>query len=240
MNCLITGASYGIGRCLALKLASMNYDLLLTYHTNELLIRKLKEEIQSKYKVKCIIKKCNLKDEDEIKGVIDTFQKEFGKIDVLVNNASYSCDNLISNKTKFEFMENLEINVVGTFLMSKYASNIMNKDGVIINMSSTDGIDTYSLYNIDYSVSKAGIIQMTKVFSLSYKDFRTIAVAPNWVDTESTREMSQDYLKKELERIGQKKLISKEKVVNEIIKIIVDKSILSGSIIRIEDDRYEI
>ena len=81
---------------------------------------------------------------------------------------------------------------------------------------------------------------MTKIFSLSYNDFRTIAVAPNWVDTESTREMNQDYLKKELERIGQKKLISKEKVVKEIINIIVDKSILSGSIIRIEDDIYEI
>lgn len=236
MNCLITGASLGIGHDLALKMASLNYDLLLTYNKNEEGCRKLQQEIISKYKVNCFIEKCNLISEQDIKKVIDRFQKKFGNIDVLVNNASVSKDNLIEDKTKKEFMEVLEVNLVGTFLMSKYVSSFIKKGGVIINMSSTDGIDTYSIYNIDYAVSKAGIIQLTKSFALSFPEFRTIAVAPNWVDTESTREMSQEYLQEELKRIGQSQLISKEKVIDEIIHIIVDKSIKSGSLIRIEEE----
>ena len=154
MNCLITGASLGIGHDLALKMASLNYDLLLTYNKNEEGCRKLQQEIISKYKVNCFIEKCNLISEQDIKKVIDRFQKKFGNIDVLVNNASVSKDNLIEDKTKKEFMEALEVNLVGTFLMSKYVSSFIKKGGVIINMSSTDGIDTYSIYNIDYAQNK--------------------------------------------------------------------------------------
>ena len=121
----------------------------------------------------------------------------------------------------------------------KYAYEIMNKDSIIINMASTDGIDTYSIYNTDYAVSKAGIIQLTKSMSLCLQDIKTIALAPNWVDTESTREMNQEYLKKELQRIKQKELIPISKVVNMIIHIIGDKNIPSGSIIRIDGDDNE-
>ena len=235
MNCLITGARIGIGHELALKLASMNYNLMITYYTNQKLCEKLRKDIINNYNVKCIIKRLDLKDEDNIKEVVNEFKNEFGSLDILVNNASCSMDNLISDKTKKEFMHNLEVNVVGTFLMCKYASKIMN-DGLIINMASTDGIDTYSIYNIDYSVSKAGIIQLTKSLSLILKDIRVIAVAPNWVDTESTKEMNLEYLQSELQRIGQKKLIKVDTVVNKIIHIIVDKNILSGEIIRIDGE----
>ena len=239
MNCLITGASLGMGRCLALKFASLNYNLYLTYLTNEKKAFDLKIEIENKYQVKCFIEKCDLRKEEDIKRVINNVKNNLGNLDILVNNASYSCDNLIEDKTKKEFMSVLEVNLVGTFLMSKYASFIMNPNGLIINMSSTDGIDSQSIYNIDYSASKAGIISLTKTFSLSFNNFRTIAIAPNWVDTESTKEMNQEYLESELKRIGQKKLISKEKVVNKIIHIVVDKNVKSGSIIRIDGDEDE-
>ena len=236
MNCLITGASVGIGKALAYKMGSLGYNLFLTYYSNQKLCEELKQELINKYGIECYTSKCDLHSEEEIKNIILKFKDKFGSMDILVNNASISHDSLIEDKTKEEFMDVLEVNVLGTFLMSKYAVSIMNKNGVIINMSSTDGIDTYSLYNIDYSVSKAGIIQLTKVLSLVYNDIRTIAVAPNWVETESTLEMNQDYLKSELERIGQNKLIEKEKVIQDIIHIIVDKSIKSGSIIRIDGE----
>ena len=239
MNCLITGASIGIGRSLALKLASLGYNLLLTYNTNEIKCQELQSYIISEYNVKCIIQKCDLRNEEDIKNVFNKFREEFQGLDVLVNNASISHDNLIEDKSKEEFMDVLEVNLVGTFLMSKYFSNIMSSEGIIVNMASTDGIDTESLYNIDYSASKAGIISITKSFSLSYQKFRTVALAPNWVDTESTIEMNQDYLKEELKRIGQTKLISKDLVVEKIIHIIVDKNIESGSIIRIDGDKDE-
>ena len=236
MNCVITGASIGIGHDLAIKLASMNYNLLLTYNSNYLLCKKLQDEIVSKYQVKCIIKKCDLRNEEDITKVINDCKNNLGNIDILVNNASYSCDNLIDDKTKDEFMDVLNVNLVGTFLMCKYAKDYMNNNSIIINMSSTDGIDTYSIYNIDYSVSKAGIIQLTKCLSLILDNIRVVSIAPNWVDTESTREMDSNYLESELKRIGQKKLITKEEVINKIIHIIVDKNIKSGSIIRIDGE----
>ena len=239
MNSLITGASIGIGHDLAVNLADLGYNLLLTYNTNEKLCKELQDYILENYNVKCIITKCDLREENDIKNVYKVFKENLGNIDVLVNNASFSCDNLIEDKTSEEFKDVLNVNLVGTFLMCKYAYDYMTKDGIIINMSSTDGIDTYSLYNIDYAISKAGIIQLTKSLSLIYNHLRVIAVAPNWVDTESTREMSDDYLVSELKRIGQKELISVDKVVNEIIHIIVDKSILSGSLIRIDGDSNE-
>lgn len=235
MNCLITGASIGIGRSLAIKLASLGYNLLLTYYTNDALCLDLKKEIEEKYRVKCIIKKCDLKNEDEIKSVISIFKNELGDINLLINNAAYSRDNLFLDKSKQEFMEVLEVNIVGTFLMSKYSIPIMNENGIIINMASTDGIDTYSIYNTDYAVSKAGIIQLTKSMSLIFQDIKTIAIAPNWVSTESTLSMNKEYLDDELKRIGQEKLIEKEKVVDTIINAINDRNIESGVVITIYD-----
>lgn len=233
MNCLITGASLGIGRELAINLASLGHNLFLTYHNNQDLCKKLKKELETKYKIKCYIKKLDLKEENNIKNIISLCKEKLGNLDILVNNASISLDNLFQEKTKKEFSEVLEVNVIGTFLISQYATKIMNKDGIIINMASTDGIDTYSVYNIDYAVSKAGIIQLTKSMALILNNIKVIAIAPNWVDTESTLSMNQEYLQEELKRIKQEKLISKEKVVKIIVKAINDKTIRSGDVIRI-------
>lgn len=238
MNCLITGSSIGIGKKLAIKLANLNNNIYITYLTNELKAIELQEEIINNYNVKCFIKKCDLREEEDIISIVNDFKNKLGNIDLLVNNASISHDNLIIDKTKEQFMDVLNVNLVGTFLMTKYAISDMN-EGIVINMASTDGIDTQSIYNIDYSASKAGIISLTKSFALSYQNIKFISIAPNWVDTESTREMNQDYLKEELKRINQKKLITIDTVVNKIIHTIVDKNIKSGSLIRIDGDNDE-
>ena len=238
MNCLITGASVGIGKSLALKLASLNNNIYITYLSNEIKAKELQEQIINNYHVKCFIKKCDLRNEENIKNVINDFYNKLGNIDLLINNASISHDNLIVDKTKKEFMNVLEVNLVGTFLMTKHSLNYM-KDGIVINMSSTDGIDTESIYNIDYASSKAGIISLTRCFALTRQDIKFVSIAPNWVDTESTREMNQEYLKEELKRINQKELIKVDYVVNKIIHIIGDKNIKSGSLIRIDGEDNE-
>ena len=184
-------------------------------------------------KVKCIIAKLDLKDEKSILEVVEKFKKEYETLDLLVNNASISNDNLFLDKTKEEFMEVLEVNIVGTFLLTKYLVPLMQDNSIIINMSSTDGIDTYSIYNFDYAISKAGIIQLTKSMSLIFPNIKTIAIAPNWVNTESTMEMNQDYLNQELKRIGQEKLINVNTVTDKIVSIINDKNIKSGEVIKI-------
>ena len=128
-------------------------------------------------------------------------------------------------------MQVLEVNVVGTFLMTKYL--IENIKDFVINMSSTDGIDTYSIYNLDYAISKSAIIQLTKSMSLIFPNIKTIAIAPNWVETESTLEIDKTYLENELKRIGQEKLISIDTVSNKIIDIIKNNNIKSGEVIKI-------
>ena len=232
MNCLITGASVGIGASLAVKMAKNGYNLFLTYYSNQKLCEELKQELETKYNIKCFIQKYDLKEEEDIIKLSQTIKEKFGILDILVNNASTSNDNLFMDKTKKEFMEVLEVNLLGTFLTSKYLIPLMEK-GVIINMASTDGIDTYNIYNTDYAVSKAGIIQLTKSMALIFKDLKVLAIAPNWVDTESTKEMSRDYLQQELKRIGQKELISREKVVDVIYDTIINQNIRSGEVIKI-------
>lgn len=231
MNAVITGASMGIGYNLALKLANLNYDLYLTYYNNKEKILALKEKIEKETKVKCYVNKLNLQDEQNIIEVTNDIKNKFANIDILVNNASISNDNLFLAKTKNEFMQVLEVNVVGTFLITKYL--VSNIKEFVINMSSTDGIDTYSIYNLDYAISKSAIIQLTKSMALIFDTFKTIAIAPNWVDTESTREMDKNYLESELKRIKQKELIKVDTVTDKIIEIIDNKTIKSGEVIKI-------
>ena len=154
------------------------------------------------------------------------------KFDILVNNAALCLDNNYLEKTKEEFMKVLETNLVGTFLMCKEAIKRNVKE--IINISSTDSIDTFSDLNVDYSSSKAGINIITKTLGKFNKDVRIIGILPNWINTESIMEMNPEYLKNELERIDQEKLLDKNEVAKEIYNIYKDKNLESGSLIRID------
>jgi len=233
MNCLITGASQGLGRDLAYKMASLGYNLFLTYYNNLELCQQLQTEIIQKYQVKCEIQALDLKSEIDIKNVISTFKEKYQTMDLLINNAATYNDNLFQDKTKEEFMNVLETNVVGTFLISKYSLNLLKENGIIINMASTDGIDTYNLYNLDYAISKASLIHLTKCMSLMCPNIKTIAIAPNWLDTPSTNEVDKTFLKEELKRINQEKLISTKKVIDVIVASLMNQEIKSGEVIKI-------
>ena len=103
---------------------------------------------------------------------------------------------------------------------------------MIINMGSTDGVDTYNQYNIDYSVSKAGIINMSKSISMCTNN-KILCIVPNWIDTSSTRDMDVSYLESELDRIGQGRLITMDEFIIGFDKIINSK-FNSGDIFRID------
>ena len=159
--------------------------------------------------------------------------KDAGRIDVLINNAALSLDNNFLDKTKEEFMKVLEVNLVGPFLLIQKLYNLLS-NSKIINIASTDGINTYSKLSMDYSASKAGLINLTKSLALELEDAKVYALCPNWVDTEAIREMDPSYLKEEMNRIGQKKLINAKEVSNKVIEII-ENDLKSGSIIVMED-----
>ena len=130
-------------------------------------------------------------------------------------------------------MKVLEVNLVGPFLLIQKLNNLLN-DSKIINIASTDGINTYSKLSMEYSASKAGLINLTKSLALELENSKVYALCPNWVDTESIRDMNSDYLQEEMKRVGQKKLIEPKEVSRKVIEIIED-NIKSGSIIVMED-----
>ena len=236
-NALITGAAKGIGKSIALDLARSGYNIIATYNTSKEEIKNLEKKIEA-IGVKFTSYKLDISNSNEVTNFCKTIKNNFDKIDVLVNNAALSLDNSFLDKTKEEFLKVLEVNLIGPFLIIQGLYNLFS-DSKIINIASTDGIDTYSKLNMDYSASKAGLINLTKSLALELENAKIYALCPNWVNTESIREMSPEYLKSELERIGQKKLLEVSEVSSKVIEII-ENEIPTGSIIVMEDsnDRY--
>ena len=231
-NALITGAAKGIGKSIALDLARSGYNIIATYNTSINEINELKNEIEA-IGVKFDSYKLDISNEKNLNEVCNSILSKYKKIDVLINNAALSLDNNFLDKTKEEFMKVLEVNLVGPFLLIQKLYNLLN-DSIIINISSTDGINTYSKLSMDYSASKAGLINLTKSLALELENSKVYAICPNWVDTEAIREMNPDYLTEEMNRIGQKKLINAKDVSNKVIEVI-ENNLKSGSIIVMED-----
>ncbi len=234
---LVTGGSKGIGKSIIEFFAKEKANIIMTYHTNYELSNKTKDEIISKYSIKVTNYNLDLSNEDSINELYNNIKQEYGHIDILVNNAAISLDNDFNELTKEDFMKVLEVNTVGTFLMIKYMSKLMDKNGFIFNISSTDGIDTGSTLSINYNVSKAGINNMTDTLSRIIEP-KIITICPNWVETEAIKDMNQEYLTNEMKRINQVKLIKPEKIP-QIINELINNEVESGSIIRIDGDINE-
>ncbi len=212
MKVLIIGGSNSLGISLAKYLTKLNNQVVLTYY-------KHKQNIKD---IKCLY--LDVTKEEE---VINFFKND--KYDMLINMAAIYHDNSFLDNTKKDFMEVLETNLVGTFLTCREFSK--NNDGMIINIASSDGIDTFNSYNMTYAASKAGIINMSKSMALSIPN-KVLCICPNWVDTESTRSMDATYLDSELKRIGQSRLITTDEFNENFIKIINEYK--TGDIIKID------
>lgn len=226
MVALVTGSASDVGKAISLLLAKNKYDLILTYHNKKI---DYLDELE-KYKVKVSTYKLDITEEDEIEKVINSIDK----IDVLINCAAISIDNEIKSKTKNEFMKVLEVNLVGTFLMTKYSVTKMDK-GTIINISSLDSTKTYNSYSTDYIASKAGVNSLTNTFSLEYENIRFITLLFPWINTSSVREMNPEYLKEEMEKYNQKRLMETSEVAKAVLDTI-DSDIESGSVIEVNYD----
>ncbi len=236
-NALITGCAFGIGREIALELARDGYNIIATFNTSLDEIKILKSKVEN-IGVKFDYYKLDLRQEDEINSFCNEIKSRYTKLDLLINNAAKSLDNDFMLKTKEEFMEVLEVNLVAPFLLIQGLYKLLD-GGVIINISSTDGINTYSRYNMDYSASKAGLINLTKSLSLEFDNIKVYAICPNWVNSGLVKKMNQDYLYEELKRIGQLRLIEPYEVAQKVIEII-ESELPSGSIVVMEgkNDKY--
>ena len=238
---LITGASRGIGRETAILFAKNNYNVVINYLNNKSLANSLKESLEARYNIKALTIKADISNEEEVQAMVADAIEEFKKIDVLVNNASIAKDNILELKTKEEFASVININLVGTFLVTKEVSKYMKeeRDGVIINVSSTNAIDSYYPYSMDYDASKAGVISLTMNFAVELSPYiRVNAVAPGWVNTDMNKEIDINY-KKDLE---EKILLNRFAEQTEVAKVIYflasdDASYINGEVIKIDGGR---
>lgn len=235
---LVTGGARGIGKSTIIEFAKNGYDVVINYCHSEVEANELKEFVEKQYNVRALVVKASVSNESEVEKMVTEVIQEFGHIDCLVNNAGIAIDTTFDDKTYDNFMETLKVNLIGTFMVSKYVGKYMlaNGSGNIINVSSTNGIDTVYPESLDYDASKAGVISLTKNLALQYApNIRVNAVAPGWVTTDMNKELDYDFIKNEEEKI----MLGRFADPSEIAKVILflassDASYINGSVIRVD------
>ena len=229
-NVLITGITGELGESICKLLVQNNFNVIGTYNKN---IDK-KNELEHKYNIEII--RCDLTSLDDINSLVSYVTNKYEHIDVLINNASFYQDEPIEEKTKETFIKVLDVNLVGPFLLSKKLGKYMldNKYGKIINVASTNGIDTYYPESIDYDASKAGLINLTKNLAKYYAPYICVnAIAPGWIETKDTLNMDESFIKEEKEKILLNRFGSPYEIAHSIL-FLCENDYINGEIIRID------
>lgn len=226
---LITGSSSLICQSAINKFLENGYQVITTYYKNKIEI----ENVTSYY--------LDIKDEMSVKSLIQNIRNDFGIIDVLVNNIGICNDNSLEEKTIKDFKNIMDVNLTGTFMLTKYIKEILNDGGSILNITSTNGIDTYYPESIDYDASKAGMISLTHNFAKWYApNIRVNALALGWVNTDMNKDMFEKFKAQEEEKILLKRFAEPEEIANVIYFISSDEaSYINNSIIRVDGGKND-
>ena len=235
---LVTGSSRGIGRSTIEEFASLGANVIINYVNNEDMALELKNEVVSKYGVDALVVKCDVSKEEEVKDMVNTIISHFGKIDILVNNAAISMDDVIDNKSSEDFMKVIGVNLLGPFLTSKYIGRIMfnQKSGKIINITSTNGIDTYYKESMDYDASKAGLISLTHNLALEFSPYVNVnAVAAGWVNTDVNKDLEPNFRDEQTSKILLNRFAESKEIAKTVVFLASDNaSYINSSIIRVD------
>ena len=244
-NALITGASGGIGEAISIKLAKEGYNIIIHYNQNEENAKKVEETCKS-YGVKTLLVQANLEYEEDIKNMVDKIINGFGKIDILINNAALEINSNFKDKTKEDFKKVIDVNLIGTFLVTKYVSKYMleNKYGKIINITSNNAINKYDPNTLEYDASKAGIISLTHNLALEFAPFINVnAVAPGWVLTEKVKKLNESLDGMLVNDEREKILINRFVLPNEVATLVSflvsdEASAINNQVIVIDGGTY--
>lgn len=229
-NVLVTGSTGTLGEEILRLLLKNNYNVIGHYNKNWERAYELEKELSIEFI------KCDLTNENDIDNMVNYLINKYEHIDILINNAAFYYDEPLEEKTKETFMKVLDVNLVGPFLLSKKLGKYMldNKYGKIINVASTNGIDTYYPESIDYDASKAGLINLTKNLAKYYAPYICVnAIAPGWIETKDTLNMDESFIKEEKEKI----LLNRFGIPYEIahsILFLCENDYIDGEVIRID------
>lgn len=241
-NVLITGGTRGIGEAISREFAKKGYNLIINYINSKEKAENLKAELEKIYNINVLTIQADLSDEKAIENMVDIAIDKFGKVDVLVNNAGIVIDKDFEDRTIEDWKKTLNINLIAPFILTKLIGKEMvkNKGGAIINISSTNGINTYYPTSVDYDASKSGLISLTYNSAVELAPYvRVNCIAHGWVNTEMNEELPEDFVKEETERILVKRFAEPE----EIAKVATflasdDASFINSTIIKVDGGWY--
>lgn len=236
-NIIVTGATRGIGREIALTLAKNGANLAINYRNLNSDLENLLNEIKS-FGVDALAVKCDVSVLDEVNSFIEKVKSHYTTIDVLVNNAGITKDGLILRMKEEDFDDVLDVNLKGTFNTTKSVSSIMVKQkyGKIINISSVVGIAGNS-GQCNYAASKAGVIGFSKSVAreLSSRNINVNVVAPGYIDTDMTKNLPDKVKEEIIKSIPMKRIGSPKEVANLVLFLSSNLSdYITGQVINVD------
>ena len=233
----ITGATRGIGRQIAITLAKEGFDIAINYRKENEDLIETKKMVEDQ-KVKCFTVQGDVSSFEDSERMVKDIIEEFNHIDILVNNAGITKDMLIMRMKKEDFEQVIDVNLVGTFNITKNVVPYMMKkrDGRIINISSVVGISG-NAGQTNYSASKAGIIGFTKSLAkeIGSRNILVNAVAPGFIKTEMTESLPEEVKENINKSIPIKRMGNVRDVAN-VVKFLAseDSSYITGQVINID------
>lgn len=238
---IVTGASRGIGREIAITLASYGANVAVNYNGSKEKAEQVAREIEAMGR-EAILCQGNVVNADDVKTMVKETTKKWGRIDILVNNAGITKDNLLMAMKEEEFDSVIDVNLKGAFLCSKQVIRTMMKQrsGAIINLSSISG-RVGNAGQVNYSASKAGIIGMTKSLAkeIGSRQITVNAVAPGFIDTDMTAVLSDEVKESIMGQIPLKRMGSPKDVAETVAFLASDKAAyITGQIISVDGGMY--
>ncbi len=234
---IVTGASRGIGRAIARKLASLGANIVLNYRSNDEEALKVKEELLS-YGVDVFLYKCDISDFNAVEEMIKASKEKFGKVDIMINNAGITKDTLLLRMKEEDFDKVIEVNLKGVFNCLKAITPVMirQKCGKIVNLSSVVGL-VGNAGQVNYAASKAGVIGMTKSLAkeVGSRGITVNAVAPGFIDTDMTEVLGEKFKEEAKKSIPLKRLGKPEDVAGAVAYLVGNEaSYITGQVLNVD------
>ena len=234
---IVTGAAKGIGKAIALKLASLGANIVLNYRSSEEKAIETENEIRA-LGVEVLRVKGDISNISDVENLINSAKEKFGKIDIMVNNAGITKDTLILRMKEEDFNSVIDVNLKGVFNCLKTITPVMvrQKSGKIINLSSVVGI-AGNAGQVNYAASKAGVIGMTKSLAkeIGARGITVNAVAPGFIETDMTEVLGEKFKEETKKAIPLKRLGKPEDVANVVAFLASeDADYITGQVIQVD------